>query len=80
MFLLSSAVAVVALAAKSQRLSSFVLARANGRDSSRKCLEPRPSGCEQAGLSLQGNKAGYASMARPFRSLKFPMPRSPINR
>ena len=51
-----------ALAAKSLRLSSFILARANGRDSSRKCLEPRPSGCEQAGRILQGNKAGHALM------------------
>ena len=46
-----------AWAAESLRLRSFLLARANGRDSC-KGLEKRSSGCEQAGHSYKETKQG----------------------
>ena len=52
-----------ALAAKSLRLSSFLLARANGRDSCKQVSWATPKRLRAGRAFLQGNKAGHALMA-----------------
>ena len=77
----SSAAAVAKLwPLVSQLVPAFLSARANGRDSSQARVLSHAQAVAEAGRILQGNHAGHASMARPFRSLKFLMPQSPINR